>query len=176
MRTTLLLLGCAVLLAGCSVPGPQPYSATPHAKNWFAKMPGETGNTDCPPVDPVAAPGYQIPKYKCIEEPIYEECRVPIWGYKTVPVYAERRVPVTMPTSDLRCRKCEREAVLWHKKERVQVGVKRVRACIGYKTEKRQVGTCRKQVQVGWETCGGEGYTPGTGVGPVARATQGNLP
>lgn len=176
MRTTLLLLAFAVLLAGCSAPGPTPYSGTRHARDWFAKLPGETGNTECPPVDPVVAPGYQIAKYECIEEPIYEERRVPIMGHKTVPVYAERRVPVTLPTNSISQRQCEQEKVLWHKKERFQVGVKRVPACIGYRTERVQVGTCRKQVQVGWQTCNAPGYDPGTGVGPVARASQGNLP
>lgn len=165
MRFTLLGLAAVLVLAGCRAP---------HDRDWFEKLPGEAGNTECPPAEPVIAPGYQVPHYEIVEEPVYEECRVPIWGEKTVPVYAERRVPVTLPTYDM-CQKCEKEAVLWHKKTRVQVGVKRVPACIGYRTERRQVGTCRRCVQKGWRTVNPCADPNRRRAGPVARAAVAGL-
>jgi hypothetical protein len=106
----------------------------------------------CPEVEPVTIGGHQEPIYKIVQEPIYEERQIPIWGEKTVPVFQERRKPVTISLPDL-CG-CDREVDLWDKKETIQVGVRRVPACIGTRTERVQVGSCPKRVRVGWRTVG----------------------
>jgi hypothetical protein len=129
---TLLLLSAALgLCAGCS------------------SLPG-CADDDCPkPPTRILDPGAQVPIYETVREPIYEERRTPVWGEKTLPVYQERKKPVTIsiPTCD---GKCDKVVELWDRTEEVQIGVRRVRACLGYKTERVQVGTCCRKVIVGW--------------------------
>lgn len=103
---------------------------------------------DCPPVGPITRPGHRVAVYEIVQEPRYEERRVPVWGEKTVPVYQQRRKPVTITVQDA-CG-CDQVLELWDRREEVQVGVERVRACLGYRTERVQVGTCPRRVLVGW--------------------------
>ena len=134
------LVGCSSGPTLPSLPGPGDLLAS------YAP----SGN-DCPPVGAVTIPGYRVPVYKTINQPIYEERKTAVWGNKTVDVYQTRKVPVTITLPD-NCSDCENVVKLWDKEQRIQVGTRRVPACIGYKTERVVVGHCLKQVQVGWRT------------------------
>ncbi len=104
---------------------------------------------ECPPVDDIVLPGRRVPVYKTIQKPIYEERRTPVWGEKTVAVFQTRAKPVTITLPD-GCNGCDRVVKLWERDEKIQVGTRRVPACLGYRVEKVQVGTCPEQVRVGW--------------------------
>jgi len=134
------LVGCA---SGPSLPTP------PSPGDLLASC--GTAKDDCPPVDDILDPGRLVPVYKTVQDPIYEERRTPVWGKKTVDVYQMREVPVTITVPDV-CTGCERKVKLWDKEERVQVGTRRVPACLGYHTERVVVGHCPRQVRVGWRT------------------------
>ena len=137
-----IILALVMGLAACSS-APTP----PSPAALFAACGG--AEDDCPPVADIQAPGCQEPVYETRQEPIWEERRTPVWGEKTVAVYQTRKVPVTISLPDA-CTGCDREIKLWDKEERVQVGVRRVPACIGYRVERVQVGSCPKQIRVGW--------------------------
>ena len=139
-----ILLLLALTLAACAS-----RSSVPSQLAALNACAGDEG--DCPPVSDIMAPGYRVPVYKTIEEPIYEERRTAVWGEKTVAVYQVRRTPVTLTLPDS-CTGCDRVVTLWEKEDKVQVGTKRVPACIGYKIERIKVGSCPKQVRVGWRT------------------------
>lgn len=95
--------------------------------------------------------GHQVPIYECYDEPIYCTRREPVYGNETIPVYRIRKKPVTWPVKD-HCTGCESEKTLWTVNQRVQVGTKRVRTCIGYRERREVVGHCRKRRIVGWRT------------------------
>jgi hypothetical protein len=98
----------------------------------------------------------QVPAYETVLEPVYElrpvphyEVRkVPVMGEVTVPVYAVRRVPVTLPTW-IPCTWEEGTLTLWHREEKVQVGVKREAKLLGYREERVPCGWIHQKVQVG---------------------------
>ncbi|MDJ0522291.1 MAG: hypothetical protein QNJ90_09480 [Planctomycetota bacterium] len=135
----LLVLACG--LVGCTSAGGLPGLSSAC----------DPADDECPPVEPIRIAGHQEPVYRTIQQPIYEERRTPVWGEKTVPVFQTRRKPVTITLPDA-CGDCDRVVELWDTEEQVQVGVRRVPACIGYKVEKVQVGSCPKRVLVGWRT------------------------
>ena len=140
----LFLAGLCALLGACATRGPNELP-TPD-------LPGlSCQDTECPPAEPVTRPGAQVPIYRTRDEPIWEERRTPVWGEKTVPVYQTRKIPVTIKVWDP-CTKCEKDVRLWDKEQRVQVGVRRVHACIGYKTERVQTGSCPKKEIIGWRS------------------------
>ena len=156
MRIPIALgLAGALLLAGCSSAGALP---PPPPLPGLADCAPES---DCPPVGPVLLEGEQVPIYETRYEPIYEERRTPVWGEKTVPAYRTRKIPVTISWPDA-CTGCEKDVRLFDREEQVQVGVRRVPACIGYKTERVVVGHCAKQVRVGWRTAAPEPACPPT--------------
>ncbi len=131
------LVGCS---SGPSLPGPGALLAS-----------CAPSDNDCPPVDSITIPGHRVPIYKTINEPIYENRKTAVWGEKTVDVYQTRKVPVTITLPDS-CTGCDKVVKLWDKEQQVQVGTRRVPACIGYKTERIVVGHCPKKVLVGWRT------------------------
>ena len=135
---TLIAVAAVLALAGCT--------SSPTLSDLAC------ADDDCPPAEDIHLPGHQVPVYETICDPIYEERREPIWGEKTVPVFQTRRVPVTITVKD-HCG-CDQVIKLWDREEKVQVGVRRVRACIGYRTEKVQVGSCPRRILRGWRTVG----------------------
>ena len=143
-----ILVALTIPLVGCTSSG-----VGPHNLPVPPKLPGLAclEDTECPPALGVYRSGTQVPVYEVRDEPIYEERRTPIWGEKSVPIYQTRRAPVTAKLWDP-CSKCDNEVELWDKEERVQVGVQRVRACLGYKTERVRVGSCPTRVRVGWKS------------------------
>ena len=154
MRISIVLaVVAATCLVGCSSGAGMPtYPVWPSlpGTDEVAAACGQRDNS-CPPVEAVTIPGYRVPVYKTVNQPIYEERKTAVWGEKTVDVYQTRKVPVTISLPDS-CSDCDNVVKLWDKEERVQVGTRRVPACIGYKTERVVVGHCPKQVQVGWRT------------------------
>ena len=132
----------ALVLGGCS----------------SASGPGCDTEEECPDIKRITLDGYKVPIYEVVQEPIYEEREVQIWGMKTVPVYQERRRPVTITLTDFSG--CENVIDLWDKTDERQVGVRRVRACIGTRVERVQVGCCPKRVIVGWRTVNDTGCPP----------------
>jgi len=144
-RATILGLTALFALGGCAS-GPS-LPAPPSPGDLLASCSQE--ENDCPPVEAILESGYHVPVYKTIQAPIFEERRTPVWGEKTVEVYQTRKVPVTISVPNV-CTGCDHDVTLWDKEERVQVGTRRVRACLGYRTKRVVVGHCPKQVQVGW--------------------------
>lgn len=140
--TIVLLLAATAGLGACSSTGFLDGAARVRAESSDPCL-------DRPPV--AMMPGCQVPIYECYDEPIYCTRREKLYGEETVPVYRVRKKPVTWPVTDY-CTGCQTEKTLWSVNQKVQVGVKRVKTCIGYKETKELVGHCRKRRIVGWRT------------------------
>jgi hypothetical protein len=144
VRTVVAL--AALLLAGCTTGSDPLELPTPTPPPGLACL---APADECPGAKPITLPGELEPVYKTIQKPVYEERRVPVWGEKTVQVYRMRRKPVTLTLPDP-CTGCDRKIDLWSTKEKVEVGTKRVRACLGYHVQRVRVGSCPERVRVGW--------------------------